>query len=248
MVKLQTPKSASWLVGFLVLLIGGLPFLAQAETPVVDTREALIEVFDVTLGEIDNLLAKDRLMLATMDKDEDIADLAVFHAATLNGYAQYVNLLKEQATNSLTTLDELKNMASEFKSWRVQYDTQTKEIFDLLLFLQARAILGTANSRLALIASDVKKINAVASKADAKSLSQLLAGAQKNLASARISQQNAKTGLLILQAKHLAPPSEDEEIETTNETLLKDLKDVFSRVSITYKEIFFVMSSIAQKY
>lgn len=166
-------------------------------------RGALNNIFDLTLTEIKELAAKDILVQASGDSEADIAKLAKFHLQILKNREAYINLLKRQANSDSTDLATLQIMAVNFKEWRFAYESDTKEIFDFLLLLQARSFLATADNRLALITADLKKLSLKTSKTDTQTLAQLLAGAQKNLTSARSYQDAGEKELLKAQVGHL---------------------------------------------
>ena len=233
---------------FVALLAGALPFHATAQTDIAQSndlkiavdslqekadssRDTLLKVFDVTLAEIKELLSKEKFIQAAADKDEAIAAFAQTHLDTLKSHEAYIELLTQQASDEVATLDDVKNIAVTAKEWRATiYEPNTKEIFALLLFLQARSVVGTATSRLTLITADLKKLNAVASRVDNQALAQFLVNAQKNIKNAKANLEAARVALLA------------------REVLEKKLQIVFLNISTTYGKIFLPMSRIAQKY
>lgn len=203
------------------------------------TKDTLLKIFSLTQAEINDILTKDRLIPAITDKDSAIALLAKSHVNTLKGYITYISTLEKQASDETTSAEDIKLMASDFKTWREQYDAEIKETLNLILFLQARAVLGTANSRLTLIAVDVKKLNVVASKTDIDSLNKLMATAKKNLQGAKVNQDTARTALL---------ESDPDKKISASEIFEKNMQDEFAKIYTTYSKVFSAMSKIAQNY
>lgn len=205
-------SNRAWSIAlFLTLLIGALPFnsvyaqseeLQSAREDVIESvsqitlaadimarREALLNVFTLTLTETSDLASPDKLVAFTESEHADTSSRASQYLSTLNSYRHYIDLLIRQLMNPALALDDLKTMANDFKEWRVNiYDPQAKQIFDFLLFAQAESVFDTADSRFNKIALDLTKLELVASKSDARTLSRTLDGAKKNLDAAKIFQ------------------------------------------------------------
>jgi hypothetical protein len=169
------------------------------------TKDALQKIFQLTQTEIQELIAKDRLAESIDDSDADIAKLGVHYTDTLSGYFNYINLLLLQLDNEGLSLESIKLSAGDFKNWRAEiYEPKTKEVFDFLVFLQAKSILETANDRFTLIEKEVKQIENRMNKVDSKAMNSYLEGAKKNLKTAEVHQNKAKSELLKLQSKNLS--------------------------------------------
>lgn len=153
-------------------------------------KEALDQIVDLSLAETKNL--EDKLNALTLESDDQKAAKEKF-LEILDRNINYSVDLKKNIDKENITLDEVKNLAQEYKDWRADnYGIYVKKITAFTLVFQEKAVLKIANIRLDKIMSDLKNLqNAkILKKEDTWNLINL---SMKSLTNAKIFNSNAET-------------------------------------------------------
>jgi hypothetical protein len=119
-------------------------------------KKALDQILDLSLSDIKNL--EDKLNALTLTTDDQKAARGLF-LAILDKNINYSESLKVDVDKDGITLDEIKNLAQEYKDWRANnYDTYVKKMTAFILIYQEQGVLKIANIRLDKIISDLNNL------------------------------------------------------------------------------------------
>lgn len=174
--------------------VGAIEEEISPEEEIKTKQEALVSVFDFSLTEISELLSKDRLGIVKKSNDEDLAQIAELLEEALASYKDKIKDLKNFILDEDITLDEIKDVAGDFKEWRENvYDPEIKATGNLILVQKGTLILETANSRLEKISKDVVRLEEALSL---ETLDSYLAEAKSFIKDAAEYKIQAKTKLL----------------------------------------------------
>jgi len=152
-------------------------------------KEALGKITDLSLVEIKNLEGKINSLDFGSDAQIKIKEKFL---EILDNNKKYSEDLKTKTENDKITLDEVKNLAQEYKDWREEnYNQYVKKLTVFVLTFQEKDVLKTANTRLEKIMADLKKLeNAkIIKKEDTW---KYIDSAMKSLANAQIFNSNAE--------------------------------------------------------
>jgi hypothetical protein len=152
-------------------------------------KEALDKITDLSLLEIKNLEEKINSLSFESDSQTKIKEKFL---EILDTNKKYSEDLKAKTENDKLTLDEVKNLAQEYKDWREEnYNKYVKKLTVFILTFQEKDVLKTANTRLDKIITDLKKLeNAKIIKKE--DTSNYIDSAMKSLANAQIFNSNAQ--------------------------------------------------------
>lgn len=119
-------------------------------------KEALGKITNLSLVEIKNL--ENRLSSFDFKSDTQIKIKEKF-LEILDNNKKYSEDLKIKTENNELTLEEVKNLAQEYKDWRDEnYNIYVKKLTVFILTFQEKNVLETANTRLEKIIVDLGKL------------------------------------------------------------------------------------------
>jgi len=119
-------------------------------------KEALGKITNLSLLEIKNLEAKINSLDLTSNTQNEIKEKFL---EILDNNKKYSEELKTKTENDKLTLEEVKNLAQEYKDWREKnYNKYVKQLTIFILTFQEKNVLKTANTRLEKIMIDIKKL------------------------------------------------------------------------------------------
>lgn len=156
-------------------------------------KEALGKITDLSLLEIKNLEDKINSLSFESDAQNKIKEAFL---EILNKNKVYSEDLKLKAENEELTLEEVKDLAQEFKDWREEnYNKHIKKLTVFILTFQEKNVLKTANIRLEKIIVDIKKLESakIIKKEDTW---KYIESAMKSLANAQILNSDAEETII----------------------------------------------------
>ncbi|GEM_PF-1934204 len=119
-------------------------------------KEALGKITNLSLLEIKNLEAKINSLDLTSNTQNAIKEKFL---EILDNNKKYSEELRTKTENDKLTLEEVKNLAQEYKDWREKnYNKYVKQLTIFILTFQEKNVLKTANTRLEKIMIDIKKL------------------------------------------------------------------------------------------
>ena len=152
-------------------------------------KEALGKITSLSLLEIKNL--KDKINSLDFESDAQTAIKERF-LEILDNNKKYSEELKIKTENEKITLEEVKNLAQEYKDWREDnYNNYVKKLTVFILAFQEKNVLKTANTRLEKIMTDLKKLE-TAKILKKEDTSKFINSAMKSLANAQIFNSKAE--------------------------------------------------------
>lgn len=193
-------------------------------------KEALNKITNLSLLEIKNLENKINSLDLESGAQNKIKEKFL---EILDNNKKYSEDLKTKTENEKLTLEEVKNLAQEYKDWREEnYNKYVKKLTVFILTFQEKNVLKTANTRLDKIMTDLKKLEStkLLKKEDT---SKFINSAMKSLANSQIFNNNAEkmimdaikidildiaTSTLISVATSTSATSTSELIETATTT------------------------------
>ncbi|MDD5547800.1 MAG: hypothetical protein PHN74_02825 [Candidatus Pacebacteria bacterium] len=157
-------------------------------------KSALLKIVDLSLNEIENLGDKLKSLSLTGEKATALKDQFL---AILGQNEQYSGQLKESlSSDKAFSLDEIKQVAKDFKDWReTYYNENVRKILSFVIVFQEKSILKTADARLEKIISDLRKLES-AKLIKREDSWNYLNSAIKNLANANL--LNNKAEILLM--------------------------------------------------
>lgn len=187
-------------------------------------KEALAQIADLSLLEIKNL--ENKINALELKAKDEIAIKEKFLEIFENN-RKYSENLKKNIEKENLTLEEIKNLAQEYKDWRNDnYDCYVKKITVFILVFQEKQVLKIANVRLDKIMLDLKKLeNArILKKEDTWNL---INSSMKSLTNAQIFNNDAETIIIGIIKKYAIDTASSTPVEiaaTTSEILLQNEK------------------------
>lgn len=119
-------------------------------------KEALGKITNLSLVEIKNL--EDKINSLDFESGAQNAIKESF-LGILDNNRKYSEDLKTKTESDKLTLEEVKNLAQEYKDWRDEnYNKYIKKMTVFILTFQEKNVLKTANTRLEKIMTDLKKL------------------------------------------------------------------------------------------
>ena len=180
------------------------PDLPAEEKELEETRirkEALSLIFDLTLLEDEGL--KNKLNdLDNLNKDQDKIreKLLVIFTENENAYKEMRKRLAEAET-----LEEVKNLASDFKNWRgAVYNPKVEKVVSFVLIFRQKQILDIAWQRLEKIKADLERLE-VAGLIKSEETEEFLLNAILDLETAQKLNQQAEGSLTSIITNELDP-------------------------------------------
>jgi len=233
--KLKT----QFLVAICFPLVLALSF-ASASTPSADflsRQKIFYKVMELSEAELKNLKDLDY----SQKKDEFLKKLSEFEV--------YNKEVKEKISKT-ETIEDLKNLAVDFKNWREEtYNPQVRIMINFSLILKQKEILATTTERFEKIEKDVKKLTNLGLE-QKQQLNSLLDIAKNRLGLANDSFQKAKTVLddYLYATSTLSTTTESTitEKQFNNFEFQELIKESFEKIKEVY-EIFLKMSGLARK-
>ena len=150
--------------------------------------------------------------------------------ATLDSYLKYFNSLSAKLDKA-ETLDEIANLANEFKDWRENYNAGLKKIINFILVFQEKATLKTANARFDKITGDLNKFKS----------SKIIKTEQLRILLNEAADHLKEAQLLNDQAQILFISKDSNQIE-----IRSLIEDAFTNIIAAYKS-FFKMSALLKE-
>ncbi|MEK7478818.1 MAG: hypothetical protein AAB626_02790 [Patescibacteria group bacterium] len=163
-------------------------------------KEALGKITSLSLLEIKNL--KDKINSLDFESDAQTAIKERF-LEILDNNKKYSEELKIKTENEKITLEEVKNLAQEYKDWREDnYNNYVKKLTVFILAFQEKNVLKTANTRLEKIMTDLKKLETakIIKKEDTW---KYIDSAMKSLTNAQIFNSNAEKIIISVIEKDI---------------------------------------------
>jgi hypothetical protein len=163
-------------------------------------KEALGKITGLSLVEIKNLEDKINSLDFGSDAQNKIKDAFL---EILDKNKKYSEDLKTKTDSDKLTLEEVKNLAQEYKDWRDEnYNKYIKKLTVFILTFQEKNVLKTANTRLEKITADLKKLeNAkIIKKEDTW---KYIDSAMKSLTNAQIFNSNAEKMIITAIEKDI---------------------------------------------
>jgi len=224
-------------------------------------KEALEKIIDLSLIETKNLANK--INALELSSEDQIA-IKVKLISILDANESYSKELKTKTEKEDISLEEIKNLAQEYKDWRDEnYNKYVKKITVFILTFQEKQVLKTADIRLEKIMSDLKKLEdlKVLKKEDTL---KFITDSTKNLANAQVLNKNAESLIIEIIKKDLletattspetlsasttpeiasislmaAPaPSQEQEIATTTAKIITEEENAQSLIEQSLQEI-----------
>ncbi len=237
----------------------------------LEARKKLLDrVSKNTKSEISGLEDK----LNSLDLSDDWAKIKDKFLSDLADFGSYNDSFDAKATDSTTTLDQIKALAKELKDWReTTYTPELKDISNMTFIFDLENMLGISHDRFDKISSDVNKLDSQGIiKTD--TLKKYLAQAQKSLDNADGFKNDAKDLFLKSMSDFAGIPevasSTQQEATSTGQTdqlkknqtpdlnirqtapeiqnsITNSLKDSIKEIKATY-DIFFQMNDTIKKY
>ncbi|MBU4348359.1 hypothetical protein KJ671_02600 [Patescibacteria group bacterium] len=177
-----------------------LPEKEKEKREILVRQEILNKIVDLSLLELENL--ENRINSLNLEL-ENQAIIAEKFLEILENNKKYSKNLKEDNEKKDITLDEVKNLAQEYKDWRENnYSKYVKKIFTFILVFQEKRVLEIANTRLDKIMSDLERLEKanVLKKEDTW---KFINASIDNLANAQISNSKAETIIIKLIEKEI---------------------------------------------
>ncbi len=194
-------------------------------------KESLAKIADLSLLEIKNL--EDKINALELESKDQIAIKEIF-LNILENNKKYSEELKKKNEKENISLDEVKNLAQEYKDWRQEnYDKYIKELTVFVLTFQEKQVLKTANTRLDKIMSDLKKLETakILKKEDTWNL---VNASMKSLTNAQTFNSKGENLIINLIKKNiLISASSTLLIENASSTLATTTKSLFTLASTT---------------
>jgi hypothetical protein len=172
----------------------------KEEKEILVRQEILNKIVDLSLLEVENL--KNRINSLDLELENQII-IAEKFLEILEKNIEYSNELKESNDKKDITLEEVKNLAQEYKDWRENnYSKYVKKIFTFILVFQEKQVLKMANTRLDKIMSDLEKLEKanILKKEDTW---KFINTSMDNLANAQISNSKAEAIIIRLIEKEI---------------------------------------------
>lgn len=191
-------------------------------------KEALSKITNLALLEIKNL--EDKINSLDFESDTQSRIKEAF-LGILEKNKKYSADLKIKTEKNELTLEEVKNLAQEYKDWREQnYNIYIKKLTVFILTFQEKNVLKTANTRLEKIMADIKKLE------NAKILKKedtwkFIDSAMKSLTNAQILNSNAEKTIMDLIEKdiiNIASSTPKMIIETATTTPEKIIESIIT--------------------
>lgn len=157
-------------------------------------KEALEKIITLSLIETENLVLKLSTLELSSENQVAIKDRFV---EILKNNEVYSKELGEEIKEENLSLDDVKNLAQEYKDWRDEnYNKYIKKITVFLLTFQEKQVLKTAETRLEKIMSDLKKLEdlKIIKKDDTL---KFITASTKNLANAQILNSKAEEKIML---------------------------------------------------
>ena len=243
--KLKT----QFLVAICFPLILALSF-ASASTPSADflfRQKTFYKVMELSRAELKNL--NENLNGLKTDKDSDYAKKKDEFLKKLSEFEIYDKEVEEEISKT-KTVEDLKNLAVDFKNWREEaHNPQVQIMMNFSLILKQKEILATTTERFEKIEKDVKKLTNLGLE-QKQQLNSLLDIAKNRLGLANDSFQKAKTVLddYLYATSTLSTTTESTitEKQFNNFEFQELIKESFEKIKEVY-EIFLKMSGLARK-
>ncbi len=119
-------------------------------------KDALGKITNLSLVEIKNLESRINYLNFKSDAQTQIKERFL---EILDNNKKYSEDLKAKTESDKLTLEEVKNLAQEYKDWRDEnYNKYVKKLTVFILTFQEKNVLETANTRLEKIMIDLKKL------------------------------------------------------------------------------------------
>ncbi|MDO8443220.1 MAG: hypothetical protein Q7S81_03140 [bacterium] len=152
-------------------------------------KEALGKITNLSLVEIKNLESRINSFNFKSDAQTQIKERFL---EILDNNKKYSEDLKVKTESDELTLEEVKNLAQEYKDWRDEnYNKYVKKLTVFILTFQEKNVLETANTRLEKIMLDLKKLES-AKLIKKEDTWKYIDSAMKSLTNAQIFNSNAE--------------------------------------------------------
>ena len=178
-------------------------------------KEALEKIITLSLIETENLIIKLSALELVSENQIAIKDSFV---EILKNNEVYSKELGEKIKEENLSLDDVKNLAQEYKDWRDEnYNKYIKKITVFLLTFQEKQVLKTAEIRLEKIMSDLKKLEdlKIIKKDDTL---KFITASTKNLANAQILNSKAEEKIMLAIERDILEVASSTESMTATST------------------------------
>ena len=217
-------------------------------------QKTFYKVMELSRAELKNL--NENLNGLKTDKDSDYAKKKDEFLKKLSEFEIYDKEVEEEISKT-KTVEDLKNLAVDFKNWREEaHNPQVQIMMNFSLILKQKEILATTTERFEKIEKDVKKLTDLGLE-QKQQLNSLLDLAKNRLNLANDSFQKAKTILddYLYATSTLSTSTTSTSTTSTSTTTEKQfnnlefqelIKESFEKIKEVY-EIFLKMSGLARK-
>lgn len=181
-------------------------------------KESVQKIFDLTTLEQDDLLNRLSELKDLNNQQEKMRNkLTEFVKENNNGLKEIENRLENAGT-----LEEIKQLAADFKNWRtLVYNPKTEKVVAFTFVFQGKNILNVASGRLEKVAADLSAYQNALDEKDAKA-EEIFRKAESNIREAEELNGQARNLIMIALDRSLTPSKNP---KAENKEIARDIAD-----------------------